>query len=66
MLTDVDAYQIEILNPNESDRWPNDLAKNDSQLPRGIKMKITIHEVEYEWIFSLLNTDFLIKNNQNG
>ncbi|CAM9230912.1 type II secretion system minor pseudopilin GspJ [Acinetobacter bereziniae] len=66
MLTDVDAYQIEILNPNESDRWPNDLTKNDSQLPRGIKMKITIHEVEYEWIFSLLNTDFLIKNNQNG
>ncbi|MBJ9951598.1 MULTISPECIES: type II secretion system minor pseudopilin GspJ [unclassified Acinetobacter] len=66
MLTDVDSYQIEILNPNESDRWPNDLTKNDSQLPRGIKMKIMIRDVEYEWIFSLLNTDFLIKNNQNG
>ncbi|MDR0235924.1 type II secretion system minor pseudopilin GspJ [Acinetobacter sp.] len=66
MLTDVDAYQIEILNPNVSDRWPSDTSQNESQLPRGIKMKITIREIEYEWIFSLLNTDFLIKNNQNG
>jgi general secretion pathway protein J len=66
MLTDVDAYQIEILNPNASDRWPSDTSQNESQLPRGIKMKITIREIEYEWIFSLLNTDFLIKNNQNG
>ena len=28
-------------------------------LPKGLRITFTIKEVEYEWIFSLLNTDFL-------
>ena len=53
---------IDVLNPTELDRWPNDMIKNDRQLPRGIKIKVTIRDIEYEWIFSLLNSDYLINN----
>lgn len=62
LLADVDQYRIDVLNPTELDRWPNDMIKNDSQLPRGIKIKVTIRDIEYEWIFSLLNSDYLINN----
>lgn len=61
LLADVDHYRIDVLNPTELDRWPNDMIKNDGQLPRGIKIKVTIRDIEYEWIFSLLNSDYLIK-----
>lgn len=62
LLSDVDQYQIRILNPNESDRWPDGELKSDGQLPRGILIKVTIRDVEYEWMFSLLNTDYLSEN----
>ncbi|WP_419820477.1 type II secretion system minor pseudopilin GspJ [Acinetobacter sp.] len=62
LLADVDQYRIDALNPTELDRWPNDMIKNEGQLPRGIKIKVTIRDVEYEWIFSLLNSDYLINN----
>ncbi|MEQ1320990.1 MULTISPECIES: type II secretion system minor pseudopilin GspJ [Acinetobacter] len=62
LLADVDQYRIDVLNPTELDRWPNDMIKNDRQLPRGIKIKVTIRDIEYEWIFSLLNSDYLINN----
>ena len=62
LLSDVDQYQIKILNPTEMDRWPDGQLKNDAQLPRGIQIKVTIREIEYEWIFSLLNTDYLLEN----
>lgn len=62
LLADVDQYRIDVLNPTELDRWPNDMIKNDGQLPRGIKIKVTIRDIEYEWIFSLLNSDYLINN----
>lgn len=65
LLSDVDQYQISVLNPNEGDRWPDENAFNERQLPRGIKIKVMIHDVEYEWIFSLLNTEFLREQN-NG
>lgn len=65
LLSDVDQYQINVLNPNEGDRWPDENAFNERQLPRGIKIKIMIRDVEYEWIFSLLNTEFLREQN-NG
>lgn len=60
LLADVDQYRIDVLNPTELDRWPNDMIKNDGQLPRGIKIKVMIRDIEYEWIFSLLNSDYLI------
>lgn len=59
LLNDVDQYQVTVLNPNESERWPDENAFNERQLPRGMKVKVMIRDVEYEWIFSLLNTDFL-------
>ena len=62
LLADVDQYRIDVLNPTELDRWPNDMIKNDGQLPRGIKIKVMIRDIEYEWIFSLLNSDYLINN----
>ncbi|MFW1858434.1 type II secretion system minor pseudopilin GspJ [Acinetobacter defluvii] len=65
LLSDVDQYQISVLNPNEGDRWPDKNAFNERQLPRGIKIKVMIRDVEYEWIFSLLNTEFLREQN-NG
>lgn len=64
ILSDVDDYQISILNPNELAQWPDsgtDLSNksNIQLLPRGFKVKLKVNEVEYEWLFSLLNTDFL-------
>lgn len=62
LLNDVDQYQIDVLNPNDLDRWPSEGANDVNQLPRGLKIKVMIRDVEYEWIFNLLNTDFLNKN----
>ncbi|WP_010115505.1 type II secretion system minor pseudopilin GspJ [Acinetobacter sp. P8-3-8] len=62
LLSDVDQFQIAVLNPDELDRWPNDGANDVNLLPRGLKIKVMIRDVEYEWIFNLLNTDFLKKN----
>lgn len=61
LLSDVEQYRVDVLNPSELDRWPSDVIKNNTQLPRGIRIKVTIHDIEYEWVFSLLNTDFLIQ-----
>ena len=58
------------LNPNESSAWPeaqvdlNDLAQKQ-QLPKGIKIKLTVKDMAYVWIFSLLNTDYLKPQNAN-
>ncbi|WP_445115859.1 type II secretion system minor pseudopilin GspJ [Acinetobacter sp. WZC-1] len=68
LLTDVDQYQIMALNPGELPRWPETTEEGNKDqaarlrrlLPHGLKMKFSIHGVEYEWIFSVLNTDFLI------
>lgn len=61
LLSDVEQYRVDVLNPGELDRWPSEVIKNNTQLPRGIRIKVTIHDIEYEWVFSLLNTDFLIQ-----
>ena len=64
LLNDVDQFQIVVLNPNELNAWPegqvdlNDVTQKQI-LPRGIKIKLTVKDVSYEWIFSLLNTDYL-------
>lgn len=65
LLSDVEQYQIQILNPNELMQWPEGpIGVGDNQaaqlLPKGFKVKFKLREVEYEWIFSLLNSDFLI------
>lgn len=64
ILSDVDEYQINILNPNELTQWPDSNIDVSDQkkiqlLPRGFKVKFKVRDVEYEWFFSLLNTEFL-------
>lgn len=66
LLENVDQFQIMVLNPNELDAWPQngvDLEQitEKQKLPKGIKINLSVNDVEYEWLFSLLNTDFLNK-----
>lgn len=68
MLSNVDEFQISVLNPDESNAWPDpmvDLNQPDvkKQLPKGIKIRLSVNEVVYEWLFSLLNTDYLKQHN---
>ena len=68
LLDSVDQFQIILLNPNEMAQWPEvALSENDVTqtkiLPRGLKINLTVNEVSYEWVFSLLNTDFLKQKN---
>ncbi|RSE21664.1 type II secretion system minor pseudopilin GspJ [Acinetobacter johnsonii] len=68
LLDSVDQFQIMLLNPNEMAQWPEvALSENDvtqaNILPRGLKINLTVNEVNYEWVFSLLNTDFLKQKN---
>ena len=62
LLTDVEQFQIDVLNPNELERWPSENTNDMNQLPAGLKIKVMIRDVEYEWVFNLLNTDFLNKS----
>jgi general secretion pathway protein J len=68
LLNDVDQFEIVVLNPNELNAWPegpadlNDVTQKQV-LPKGIKIKLTVKDVAYEWIFSLLNTDYLKQQN---
>lgn len=69
ILENVDEFQITILNPNELNSWPDTSTissnSNDVQdgvarlLPKGMRIRFKQQDVEYEWIFSLLNTDYL-------
>lgn len=57
-----------VLNPDEMTQWPDPTIDfNNKQLlqtlPKGLRIRFSIDNVEYEWIFSLLNTDFLKKLN---
>lgn len=68
LLDSVDQFQIMLLNPNEMAQWSEvTLSENDVTqakiLPRGLKINLTVDEVSYEWVFSLLNTDFLKQKN---
>ena len=64
LLNQVDQYQVAVLNPDALPKWPN-AAMNlyeqggNPRLPRGIKVTFSQRDVEYEWVFSLLNTDFV-------
>ena len=66
LLSDVDQFRVSVLNPNELEQWPeNNVDLADAKairiLPKGLRITFTIKEVEYEWIFSLLNTASLIE-----
>lgn len=64
LLDNVEQFKIVILNPSESDSWPDRAADSTNEdsfamLPRGIKINLAVSGTEYEWLFSLLNTDYL-------
>lgn len=69
LLADVEQFQIQVLNPNELSQWPETAIAVDDKttgqlLPKGFKVKFMLKDVEYEWIFSLLNTEFLKQQKQ--
>lgn len=65
LLNNVDEFKVETLNSNTSVAWlenSNEENRNIHLLPRGIKLIFTQNGTDYEWIFSLLDTDKLAKN----
>ena len=71
LLDNVEQFKITVLNPNELESWPDAAADLNNEktiqlLPRGIRMQLTVDGTNYEWLFSLLNTDFLLDKNKNG
>ncbi|MEG2919910.1 MAG: type II secretion system minor pseudopilin GspJ [Acinetobacter sp.] len=70
LLSEVDQFEVIVLNPNEATSWPDAQADlmnvtQKQRLPKGIKIKLTVKDVAYEWIFSLLNTDYLQPKDNN-
>lgn len=66
LLNHVDALNITALNPEELVVWPMnqdaELEKQDEKiLPKGLRFVFTQNSTQYEWIFSLLNTEQLEK-----
>lgn len=65
LLSDLDQYQVTVMNPNELISWPEQNQQGETgivvsaNLPKGIRIMFKQRDVQYEWIFSLLNTDFL-------
>ena len=64
LLENVEQFQVRVLNPNELTTWPEFAEQQDDlvqkkKLPKGIKINLTVNGVAYEWVFSLLNTDYL-------
>ena len=71
LLSEVEQFQIVVLNPNELTQWPDasadlNLLEHKQRLPKGIKINLTVNGVSYEWMFSLLNTDFLLDTQNTG
>lgn len=71
LLSEVEQFQIIVLNPNELTQWPDASAdlnqlEHKQRLPKGIKINLTVNGVSYEWMFSLLNTDFLLDTQNTG
>lgn len=69
ILEDIDDFQIQVLNPNPLNSWPeqdnntntadSDVKKVSRVLPKGIRISFKQRDVDYEWVFNLLNTDYL-------
>ena len=69
LLSDVDQFEVVTMNPTEINQWPATTidAENlqyQKLLPRGLRFRFTIHETQYEWLFSLLNTDYILQQTQ--
>lgn len=67
LLKNVDQFRITVLNPQILNQWPEagaDLSQPTSMqhLPRGLKIDVQRSDVNYEWIFPLLDTQFMSVN----
>jgi general secretion pathway protein J len=64
LLSEVDQFEVIVLNPTEATSWPDAQADlmnvtQKQRLPKGINIILSFKVVAYEWIFSLLNRDYL-------
>lgn len=69
LLSDVDQFEVMAMNPTEINQWPATAIDPENLeyqrlLPRGIRIRFTIRDIQYEWLFSLLNTDFILQQAQ--
>ena len=67
LLDDVENYEVIVLNPAELSQWPDPSIDNNNQklkavLPRGVRIQFSKGGVQYEWLFSLMNTDYLAQS----
>ncbi|WP_416202529.1 type II secretion system minor pseudopilin GspJ [Acinetobacter sp. ANC 4558] len=66
-LDNVDELNMTVLDPEELMIWPkNDGLENRNNagqqvLPKGLKFVFSRNGTQYEWLFSLLNTEHLLK-----
>ena len=65
MLQNVDDFRVAVLNPQELSQWPENLNDPNNvnelkKLPLGVKIQLTVAGTDYEWIYSLLNSNQLL------
>jgi general secretion pathway protein J len=70
LIENVEKFKVVVLNPQELTQWPENISDPNNitelkKLPLGIKIQLTVAGTDYEWIYSLLNTNAL-GDAQNG
>ena len=70
LLERVDQFKITVLNPQELTQWPENISDPNNvtelkKLPLGFKVQLTVAGTDYEWIYSLLNTNKLSPSQNN-
>ena len=70
LLDGIEQFEIVVLNPEAQTVWPIPGLNQNEQvqlqyLPKGIQIKLTVNEIQYEWIFALINTDYLRPEQNN-
>ena len=53
LMTDVERFEITVLNPNVVKQWPQETTQSD-RLPRGVEIQLQVREMPYVWRFSVL------------
>ncbi|EOR07861.1 type II secretion system minor pseudopilin GspJ [Acinetobacter genomosp. 15BJ] len=66
LLENVDQFKVLVLNPQELTQWPENSDTSNitelKKLPLGIKIQLTVAGTDYEWIYSLLNTQAYLQS----
>lgn len=55
LMRDLEDWQVQVLNPEPMNNWPEQETQHQ-QLPRGFQVQFKYQDIQYQWIFSLLNT----------